>query len=438
MPPVKIQLAIQGGGAKLCALMAAMQAVQELESEGVLKVTRLAGTSAGSIVASLFAAGHDVSVLRTRVQDNRERLRRVVPLNGSRALWMLKMLAGRPVWSMSTLRQILNQLFAQQKVRTFGDLRALDRELVVVATDITNGSVRIYDGDDDVIVPSILDSCALPFFFRGPAARDAGSLIVDGGICENFPVERLLDDEKTHGVTLGISFPAGQSGETPSNVLSFSAALLRAAIDNSVRQAQHRLGAARVFMAETTVDTLDFGRALDQGFNDSYDLIVRKARDFFLQFAESQRPGASAATLDRRWEEESAATLQSHADIYNAQHRQVKMVYHEAKMITKVHAVLSTNGDFRAAADEVLYEMRFEPANQPVHCHRVALVEQEKLEFLETRRWKVRDSLGRSIRTIDVLARDAAQPDRRAYLLFFDPVLEPRDPAAPTATGSRG
>lgn len=431
MAPIPIQLALQGGGAKLCALMAAMQAVQKLDADGVLKVTKLAGTSAGSIVASLFAAGHDFEVLRTRVLDNRDRLRRLVPLGSSRVLWVLKMLAGRPAWSMAKMRDVLNELFREKGVSSFRDLRLRGRELVVVATDITNGAVWPYETDDALIVPAVLDSCALPFFFRGPAGRDAGSLIVDGGICENFPIDRLLADEKTKGVVLGISFPAGQSGQTPSNVVTFAAALLRAAIDNGVRQAQYRLGAGRVFVAETTVDTLDFEKALDHGFGDSYDLIFRKAYDFFSEFAESQGAGASQATLDRRWEEESAATLQSHADIYNAQHRQVKMVYHEAKMVTTVNALRCRNGDFRTAPDEVRYEMRFEPDRVPVHCHRVALVEHATLEFLETRRWRVRDRLGESIRTIDVLARDAAQSDRRAYLLFFDPVLQPGDPRGP-------
>jgi NTE family protein len=124
MAPIPIQLALQGGGAKLCALMAAMHAVQELEEEKVLKVTRLAGTSAGSIVASLFAAGHNFAMLRTRVRDNRERLRRVVPLHSSRILSTVKILAGRPVWSMKPLKLILNDLFKDKQVSTFGDLEA--------------------------------------------------------------------------------------------------------------------------------------------------------------------------------------------------------------------------------------------------------------------------------------------------------------------------
>src|SRR5687767_2418273 len=64
--PIKIQLALQGGGAKLCGLLAAMDAVQELHRRGIIQVTRIAGTSAGSIAACLFAAGADLGSVRER------------------------------------------------------------------------------------------------------------------------------------------------------------------------------------------------------------------------------------------------------------------------------------------------------------------------------------------------------------------------------------
>ena len=62
----KIRLALQGGGAKLVSCIAAMRAVERLSKphavEGVehpalIEVTQIAGTSAGSIAAVLFAAG---------------------------------------------------------------------------------------------------------------------------------------------------------------------------------------------------------------------------------------------------------------------------------------------------------------------------------------------------------------------------------------------
>jgi predicted acylesterase/phospholipase RssA len=62
--PLRCQLAIQGGGAKVVALLAAVEAVQQLQREGTVQVTRVAGTSAGSIVAALFAAGSDLASVR--------------------------------------------------------------------------------------------------------------------------------------------------------------------------------------------------------------------------------------------------------------------------------------------------------------------------------------------------------------------------------------
>jgi len=41
--PIKIQIAIQGGGAKICALMAAMEAFQDAEKQETIKVTPYRG-----------------------------------------------------------------------------------------------------------------------------------------------------------------------------------------------------------------------------------------------------------------------------------------------------------------------------------------------------------------------------------------------------------
>src|SRR5262249_56267125 len=67
--PPRLQLALQGGGARICALLAAMDAVQSLESRGVLKVTRIAGSSAGSVVACLYAAGLSLARVRTLLRS---------------------------------------------------------------------------------------------------------------------------------------------------------------------------------------------------------------------------------------------------------------------------------------------------------------------------------------------------------------------------------
>ena len=65
--PVKLQLAMHGGGAKIVALMAAVQAVQDLEAAGEVKITSVAGTSAGAVIACLFAARIEMKVARAHL-----------------------------------------------------------------------------------------------------------------------------------------------------------------------------------------------------------------------------------------------------------------------------------------------------------------------------------------------------------------------------------
>lgn len=84
-----IQLVLQGGGAKLIALLAAMEAVEELEANGRIVVTRLCGTSAGAIAACLFAARVPMKEARgSRRPPNEEALVSLLaqPAEGERSL----------------------------------------------------------------------------------------------------------------------------------------------------------------------------------------------------------------------------------------------------------------------------------------------------------------------------------------------------------------
>lgn len=423
--PIPIQLAIQGGGAKICTLMAAVEAVQQLEKRGSIRVTRIAGTSAGSIVGSLYAAGYDIAALRQRVRDQRSQLQRKIPRGTSAVSAAMRLMMGNPVWSLDPLRDILEQLFRDKKVRSIGDL---EKPLIVVASDLTNGETRTYKDDTDVVIHAVLDSCAMPYFFRGPSRKGGGSLLVDGGVCDNLPIEELESAVDKYGIVLGISFNPWRAGKTPENLLEFSKALLGAAMDNSVRRSQRRLGRDRLFAIDTDIDTFDFDLALSKGFDELYTVVRGEAEEFFEQFVESwtklEKLKTEKKTLpERGWEEESATILQRHADIYAVQHRPAKMTYFEARTTVKIN---SFNGvPYRDHPDEVTYTLQFQPAKEPIFCHRVAIVEETGAEFLKTYRWNVRTSRGTPIKTIDLMARDSGNSNRRAYLLFFDPVLMP-------------
>lgn len=429
-PPIPIQLAVQGGGAKICALMAAMEAVQALEEAGLVRVTRIAATSAGSIVAGLYAAGHDFPVLRQRIRDNRRALSRLIPKQASAAGAVFRMLRGQPVWSLEPLRSKLELLFREKQAVTLGDLRERGKELIITATDLTNGKLHTYERDDDPVVNAIIDSCSIPYAFRGPGRRDSGSLMVDGGICENLPVSVLQTGAETYGVVVGITFSSWRAGRTPSGVLSFSRALLDAAMNNSVQRARQLLG-GRVFSIDTNIDTLDFDHALKAGFDDAYTVVRDSADRWLREFLRGQAGDEEDEQPIEVWDNQDPVTLQQHAQIYRAQHGHKKMKYLEATVTATVNALHVTNGQYFKQPDEVAYMLRFQPTTSPVGCHRVAFVQGEGMTFLRSSRVRVHNRNGDSIRTIDLLARDPDDPTRRAYLLFFDPVLEPQASDAP-------
>jgi predicted acylesterase/phospholipase RssA len=73
-----VQIALQGGGAKLFSLLVAMKEVERLEGRSnesddtkeapSIRVTHVAGTSAGAIVAALYAARVPMKAVLNRLE----------------------------------------------------------------------------------------------------------------------------------------------------------------------------------------------------------------------------------------------------------------------------------------------------------------------------------------------------------------------------------
>jgi predicted acylesterase/phospholipase RssA len=426
---LRIQLAVQGGGAKLCGLLAALDGVQRLEREGVIEVTRLAGTSAGAIAAALYAAQIDFAMIRQRIRDNREKLKKMLP-PPSAVRFVIG--AGRPMVDLDPVKMLLGQIFQDSGVSCFGDLKKKKKSLIVVTSDVTNCSSRTFEKDDDFVVNSIVDSCAIPFYFRGPGRKNDNMLLVDGGICENLPVEYLRSFEAEDGMVVGVTFKPGRPGVTPTSLLAFSKALLETAMNNSVRRAQFQLGEERLLSLNSDIDTFDFDRALYEGMESRYDLILRQAEDFFRGMSDAKSRTRLKVVVEPGPEsEQSATTLQRVADLYTAQHAHVKMHYTEARMIVRIGALSIVTESGSSRPDHLSYRLKFEAASEPLACARIALAEGPGAEFLGTVRKEVYDKDGNMLRTIDLLAREKTKPDQRWYLLFFDPVIQPGNESAP-------
>jgi NTE family protein len=224
-----------GGGIKAFALIGALE---EAEKRG-FQFVRLAGTSAGSIVASLIAAGYtseqifklfDELNLKNLVNDKKN----MIPSSLIRWLliyWRMGLYNG------NNLENWIAEKLSAKGINTFSDLPP--QTLRVIASDLTNGQMIILPDDlsryglspkSFPIAKAIRMSCSLPYFFEPVRLKSSNStnIIVDGGVLSNFPMW-IFDQEqgkKTRPV-LGIKL-TNRSQELPKHNVKNAVSLFEA------------------------------------------------------------------------------------------------------------------------------------------------------------------------------------------------------------------
>lgn len=207
-----------GGGLKGFALVGAYQV---LEEQGY-RFQRVAGTSAGAIIACFIAAGYTAKEIEemldeldvTSLLDSR---RMVLPFPFMKWLglyWRLGLYQGKALenWFLEKL--------AAKDVYTFADVEP--GSLKLIASDLTNGKMLVLPddlerygivADNFPIARALRMSCGIPFFFE-PVKLKVGSgdtIVVDGGVLSNFP---LWIFEKKERPVLGLQLSRGQEKES--------------------------------------------------------------------------------------------------------------------------------------------------------------------------------------------------------------------------------
>ncbi|SDO45652.1 NTE family protein [Halobacillus aidingensis] len=185
-----------GGGVKALAFIGALE---ELEEQGYT-FKRMAGTSAGAILASLTAAGYTAKELKERL-NNLSFLSLVdVPLTDRLFPFMkwLLLYYRMGLYKGNQLENVLEEWLNEKGVRTFADLPP--GSLKVICSDLTLGRIvvipddlkKVYGIDPATfsVAKAVRMSSGLPYFFipvkiHGKRGR---SIIVDGGVLSNFPL----------------------------------------------------------------------------------------------------------------------------------------------------------------------------------------------------------------------------------------------------------
>ncbi len=280
-----VQVVFQGGGARLCLLMAVVDVLQQSEGKSI-EVKRVAGSSAGAIAAVMLASKKPISFYK-------ERLQRIAPqyLEATAApAWLgaWRVFRGYAFFRNLSLRTFFEELFTR------------DAESAQLLEQLPIKDTRLYYTDlytlasmscpaKEGIASALEKSCRFPFAFIGFASTDDA---VDGGLAQNLPVDELKSEESTVGTVIGISFASRNDGER-GGLISYVQQLFSAAIQSSVTRSEMILGKQNVFSIETKIGTFDFHEALGLGFNEEYNRVTLAFGDWLNEWLDKHGPRGS-------------------------------------------------------------------------------------------------------------------------------------------------
>ena len=199
----------EGGGIKG---LAHLGAVETMEDAGY-QWERLAGTSAGSIVATLLAAGYtgkELIDLFSHFPYERVQKRTAISHLPIISSW-LSLYVYNGIYKLSVLEKWMNQTLSKKGILTFGDLPP--NKLKIVISDISNNRMAILPDDLNryglhaatfPLALAVRISSSIPFSFLPVHLKK--HTFLDGSILSNYPVwifdKEMLPSYPTFGFRL--------------------------------------------------------------------------------------------------------------------------------------------------------------------------------------------------------------------------------------------
>lgn len=276
-----VGVVLSGGGAKGLYHIGVLEA---LEQNGI-PIDCVAGTSMGSIIAAMYAAGYSPAEMRTivssgvvkewvsgRIDPNRY-MDYYRQLGGTPSFLSVRVNLGNPAGervqfptnliSSTQVDLALTELFAPATAASDGDFNRLMVPFLCVASDMNHRRpVVIRSGN---LSEAVRSSMSIPLVFK-PMAIDS-MLLYDGGIFDNFPW-KPLDAEFRPDLIVGSICTAGNTPPSENSNIMDQAFML------AMQDTDYTLPAGRSVTIRRAVGVgmLDFDQAgaiMDAGYEDA-------------------------------------------------------------------------------------------------------------------------------------------------------------------------
>lgn len=312
---MEINAVFEGGGVKGVALAGAVEATQRAGRT----FGRVAGTSSGSIIASLLAAGYSGEAMSRIIRQTpfTAFLKRGALFNTAYVGPALRVLLKKGLYSGQALESWVRGLLREKGVVTFRDLPR--GKLRVIASDISSGRIVVLpddlarygiSSDSFEVAKAVRMSCSIPYFFdpvilrlggeaaRGKSFSEQLVYMVDGGVLSNFPL--WLFDEQPDGFksperrtpTVGYQL-IGKTAPQPHHITGpFS--MLEAMVETMLSAHDERYIETDKFVRTVKIPTLGISttqfRISKEQTDALYNAGLTAGEDFFTNWRPGQPP----------------------------------------------------------------------------------------------------------------------------------------------------
>lgn len=264
----------EGGGVKGIAFIGALQVMEEHGYSW----QKLAGTSAGSIVAALLGAGYTSKELKPIFEELdylhfiKRRGMGSLPVVGP----IFELIVREGIFRADRIELFIDELLRRKGVRTFGDLP--EGKLRIVASDVSAGKMLVLPDDlprydlspkDFPIARAVRMSSSIPYFFQPVVLKSGGRshYIVDGALLSNYPVWLFDVPGKPRWPTIGFRLHDEKGNPEASRIhglFSFTRGLVATMLDAHDRLYVEKAHSVRtIFIHTLGVRTTQFHLPLE-------------------------------------------------------------------------------------------------------------------------------------------------------------------------------
>jgi len=213
---LKIDAVFEGGGMRGIGIVGAINC---MENQGC-EFQRVAGSSAGAVIAALIAAGYSAHQIRKMLVEisflkfmDKDKLQRL-PILGK----PLGIIKEKSLYSGDYLQCFMDNLLKHKGISKFKDVYVNgEYKLKIIASDITNKKSLVIPDDlpnygidpmEFSISKAVRMSSSIPFYFKPVQLHTPAGIayIVDGSVTCNFPLTIFDVDSIPRWPTIGFRF----------------------------------------------------------------------------------------------------------------------------------------------------------------------------------------------------------------------------------------